>query len=1271
MRAMTKSPRLQFGLTSLFALSLAAALAATTAACGDNLKGVDEGDPICGDGNIDADEQCDDGNVDPGDGCSATCTTEDVPAVCGNGEVEEGEACDDGNVTEFDGCEVDCTASPAEFTCSTPEPLATGVCEVTAGTSGQLIIGTVLAPNTVLRGGQVLVSAEGQIECVGCDCGTAATDATVVNCPQAVVSPGLINPHDHISFANNEPYVDTGERYEHRHDWRRGRNGHTEISVSGQASDNEIRYGELRFLMGGATSVIGAGSASGFLRNLDRDEQEGLDEPQVDLDTFPLGEGSRGEQLDLGCHYPNITEEGDIADEEAYSPHVAEGIDAFARNEFLCLSRNDFGGQDLLEQQSSFIHGASLNPIDFAHMTDQGASLIWSPRSNVTLYGDTASVTTAARLNVSVALGTDWVSTGSMNLLRELRCADSLNTDYYDSYFTDKDMWRMVTVNAAEVAAMDDRIGSLIAGRVADIAIYDGSTNLDYRAIIDAEAGDITLVMRGGEAIYGDEAVVAALAGGGCDTIDVCGTNKGLCTMNEINMTLAELETDVGNQYNLFFCTDPDNEPSCMPTRSASVNGSTIYDGVPTSTDNDGDGIENSADNCMNVFNPIRPVDNGAQADYDGDGAGDRCDECPIDPLVTDCLAFVADDPDADGVATADDNCPEVPNADQADGDSDGNGDACDACPATPNLAPEVCPATIYEIKTRTSPTLVSVADALVTACLPGSGYFLQVHEDEAGYAGPENSGLFTFDPNTDCGVTISAGDRINITPSARVGEFFGQTQLSFATFAIVTNANPLPAPTVLTPAQAGGDVPNEYEGILATIEDVSVIDDAPPPTGGESQPINEFEVTGPIRVDDLFFLTANFPANGAIYDSITGILAYRRSQQKIHPRMEEDLVAGPPTLIGFVPALSYIRENDMDMPTFPTPLTITLTSPPVADTVITVVSGTPGSLTVNNVSVLAGETTAVVPVTGVAQDAAVTITATFDGVSMMADVRVIGAAENPAVVSLEPDGGSVGVGGMLTMTVNLDIPAPVGGTVVNLATAPGTSGTVPASVTVAEDALSGDFTFTALAAAGVETVTATEPLTVSMATATVNVVAGAGLVINEVDYDQVGGDALEFVELHNTTGAAITLDGLSLVLVNGSAAQLTQYLRVDLAGSLPAGGYAVVGSQALLDTITADIEIFIGVESNAIQNGSPDGVGLFDAGSSTLLDALSYEGSITAATTDFGTVDLTEGTELVDSDSNADAGGLSRIPNGTDTNDSDADWAFTANVTPGAANVE
>jgi Lamin Tail Domain len=160
----------------------------------------------------------------------------------------------------------------------------------------------------------------------------------------------------------------------------------------------------------------------------------------------------------------------------------------------------------------------------------------------------------------------------------------------------------------------------------------------------------------------------------------------------------------------------------------------------------------------------------------------------------------------------------------------------------------------------------------------------------------------------------------------------------------------------------------------------------------------------------------------------------------------------------------------------------------------------------------------------------------------------------------------------------------------------------------------------------------------------------GSKLVINEVDYDQVGADGDGFVEIANTGESAADLSGIALVFVDG--ADSAEYRRDELTGTLEPGGYLVVAADA--------------------QNGAPDGLALLDTDAGALLDALSYEGAITDAVIGEATFNLVEGTLLDPSvaNSNTVEGSLSRIPDGRDTDDAASDWAFTTTLTPGAENV-
>ena len=161
---------------------------------------------------------------------------------------------------------------------------------------------------------------------------------------------------------------------------------------------------------------------------------------------------------------------------------------------------------------------------------------------------------------------------------------------------------------------------------------------------------------------------------------------------------------------------------------------------------------------------------------------------------------------------------------------------------------------------------------------------------------------------------------------------------------------------------------------------------------------------------------------------------------------------------------------------------------------------------------------------------------------------------------------------------------------------------------------------------------------------------AAPRLVLNEIDYDQVGVDTGGFVELFNAGRGTADLGGLALVLVDGHTS--AEYDTIPLSGAVLAGAFHVVAVDA--------------------DNGAPDGVALVDTVDEVLLDALSYEGAIERALIGTSVYNLVEGTPLPLSvaDSDAITGSLVRLPDGSDTDDADADWSFTKRTTPGNPNL-
>jgi imidazolonepropionase-like amidohydrolase len=1204
------------------------------------------------------------------------------------GSTLDGGATDGGAVnTGRESIVVECPNPPL------PAPPSGQTCAFIAGSDHKLLQADILAPGRILKNGQLLVDNAGRITCADCSCASVAEAATAtrIECPSAVVSPGLINLHDHLNWANVPPSSHGTIRYDHRNDWRDGKRGHTALNTSGSSSTRELKaWGELRFAIAGATSTAASSSADFFVRNLDNAaDEDGLGQPALQYETFPLENTSSYSLIASGCTYPAFKAPSTNAG--PYLAHVAEGIDNEARNEFLCLTDTTLSGGHDISRENVFVHAIGLKAIDAALMAARGTTVVWNPRTNTSLYGMGPPVTMFHRMGVNLAVGTDWLPSGSMNMLRELACAAQQNRDNYNiadpvsgarrAYFSDEDLVKMVTLNAARAAKMDDVIGALSPGLRADVVVWNASARSGYSAIVGAHPRDIALSLKEGRPVYGDAALLEALGSGDgqCERIndaapEDCLNGKRVCVQREYGdaaMTYVRL-SGMFTRYRAFYCGEPPNEPTCTPLRNNESNDGIVYDGLPKDGDKDGDGVPDAQDNCPLTFNPQRPVDNFRQADHDGDGVGDACDPCPLDANTTTCSTPNPDDRDGDGKLNAADNCPEVANPDQLDTDNDGKGDACDLCPMEANPGNQPCTFTVYSVK-RDLPlgTFVRLHEVLVTAKAT-NGFVVTVPPLATEFAGPDYSSIFIF---TNTAPAVNPGDVVTL--QGRIAEFRAQRQLdNVSGITIVTSGVELPAPVVISdPTQVafGGSRAAALEGSLVRVGPVTVL--AVTPSTGR------FNVTGPLIVSNTYFQVSPLPPVGDIYQAVTGLLRVFDQTYQVEPRAAGDLQAGPPRVSAIEPAVAFANEG------VPLGMRVVLNRAVEVDTTISLsgganlavldMSGAPAS----SVLIAAGQFEGLFQVLGTvvrvddAGTAAVgtteTVTAMLDGRSVSASVRIVAAGEVPNLASLQPEvAGTVVANTTSTLIVGLTVPATAGGVVVGLAV--DQNGSVPTSVTVPEGQATARFSFTAGMADGVAKVTATLGTTTREVSITVTTQIRGGLVLNEVDYDQPGTDTGEFVEIYNGTGALLNVANYSVVFING--ANNAEYSRVNLEGTLNPGQYFVVAGPNV--TVPADARVLrFSAASNNVQNGSPDGVALFDRVNKTLIDSLCYGGAMTAVTINGGNnpYNLVRGAAAPSSvsDNGTDATrSLVRCPNGSDSGNSSVDWKAATGGSPGAANA-
>lgn len=525
---------------------------------------------------------------------------------------------------------------PAYVQCQSASNIADEQCRVDARESEFVFLrGTILGDDVVYIDGGVLIDGDGKVVALGCDLDDVepAKSATRVECPGAIISPGFINAHDHIFYNHKPPSKLSDERYDHRHQWRLGLEGHTQPDYERATSAEQVAWGELRHILAGTTSISALGGVPGLARNLDDALLSGeLGTAAAFATVFPLGDAA-GTLLSNGCAYPELISTDATANAGSFHAHVAEGVDDRAANEIRCLTGRASDAVDVANMPAAFIHFIAATADDVIFVRDNDISVIWSPRSNIALYGQTANVSLMDRLGVNIALSTDWLPSGSMNLSRELNCAANYSARYLDGYFDSHDLWKMVTNNAAKSFSMEGDIGSIAVGQIADIAVFQGSSDGDpFQQVISAGPLALLFALRSGRPVVGESLVANALANDAtrCEQLPpelVCGRDIAVCFDSSDTQSVQSILAANQDSYALMSCSAiPENEPTCEPSWPG------VFDGqARPGSDDDGDGVSNNADNCPAVFNPIRPMDNGRQSDWDRDAVGDACDDNPLE----------------------------------------------------------------------------------------------------------------------------------------------------------------------------------------------------------------------------------------------------------------------------------------------------------------------------------------------------------------------------------------------------------------------------------------------------------------------------------------------------------------------------------------------------------------------------------------------------------------------------------------------------------------
>ncbi|MEV0155744.1 amidohydrolase family protein [Micromonospora sp. NPDC050686] len=367
---------------------------------------------------------------------------------------------------------------------------------------------TVAADTSASFRGRVWIGDDGMITAVtrSRQPGPAGFDtAPVVDVGTSLVLPGLIDLHNHLAYNTLPLWSEPTQRtpFAHHDSWTRARSYAASVTWPAHAfvtaaPQELLAYAETKAIIGGTTSVQGSPPKNrprdGWLVRNVEDETWGTRNRNLvyasTLTMTPTALAERANRMRAGS---------------LFIYHCAEGQPGtIAAAEF-----RDAAAAGCLQPRFVAVHCNAVDPTVFTEWTEQGA-VVWSPLSNLWLYGTTTDVPAARNAGVPVCLGSDWAPSGSKHILGELKVA-RIVADHHGWTLSDRELVTMVTADPGDVLARSwgRQTGRLQPYAAADVTIIRAARNADpFTTVVHATERDVQLVIVNGQPRYGTPALM-------------------------------------------------------------------------------------------------------------------------------------------------------------------------------------------------------------------------------------------------------------------------------------------------------------------------------------------------------------------------------------------------------------------------------------------------------------------------------------------------------------------------------------------------------------------------------------------------------------------------------------------------------------------------------------------------------------------------------------------------------------------------------------------
>jgi 5-methylthioadenosine/S-adenosylhomocysteine deaminase len=422
-----------------------------------------------------------------------------------------------------------------------------------------VISGTVVTPEKILNKGWVVIKQKKISEVL--DKLPKEENAIWIDTSD-IIFPGFIDLHNHPLYAMFEAW-DAKRLFNNRYEWRSFDKYRQEISTPARNVQDDTQgfcdsaeFAEVQALTGGTTTFSGMFAPRSMGTTLPSCLSR-LAVRKLEIDSGFYSEPGRERVTNvLGVTPRDLSDAG--ADEvlrkvaakelDLVLIHVAEGNknDLESTLEFSLLKCRAF-----LAPTTAVIHGVAFDKKEFGNMRSAATSLVWSPRSNLILYGSTTDVVTAFREGVSIALAPDWAPSGSKNMLAEIQYAAQVNQTSLGGFFSNQQLFEMATSIPARIAHIDDKVGTIQKGLFADLFLLRGDATRPFDSLVQSKPQDVSLVFVNGVPIYGDAKFMSAL-NIKTEPVPFCGETKNLNLEVLPNGKLSDVQQRLGQKMKVY-----------------------------------------------------------------------------------------------------------------------------------------------------------------------------------------------------------------------------------------------------------------------------------------------------------------------------------------------------------------------------------------------------------------------------------------------------------------------------------------------------------------------------------------------------------------------------------------------------------------------------------------------------------------------------------------------------------------------------------------------